>query len=690
MMSTSTSGILPTVSSSSAFPTCRLQPCMDNLLQNDLVGNVLWEETDLPATTSSLMDHIIPKSSIRRPVIENITYATGVLIFVDHKWQLDKHQNKQMLKQKQKQAPDDTDSDTEELGTDCEGSSVSGQEGSSASAAPDASDQGWDSQEYDPNQPNRKPTPKQTPEQKWVCLFNTVYTAMRMTYRAMFPHHSPMYPFEPADHKRPHQQWSPEFCNAPIPDVTNIQKPDVVLLDRDVQPKSWAHVLTCIEITESDLGTNHDIPLFKGVITKGYLMMREQPWRRFIMLFSLAANHLRAHYMDHSGLIITRPILITANPMRLVDMLNTMSLGNNKSHGMDPTIHMCNKSCKQTQCEVGDQAIGWIEDKEKQKLLIIAILWRSQGLFSHGTICYHVWDKDGVEYALKDCWVDEAKKDHEEKVLEMVRGIPNVVTLIATWDVEYEGEPDSTLRIHNRHRKFSPEFRCKYHQRMLLTPCGEPLSTFSTKRELISAFRDLVVTHKAMTERKVLHRDLSPNNLIIYKGCGFFIDFDHAQIIVQCNISVRAWGTISSSSKGTSPYMSICLLRYLHSASKLTDKDLVMMGQTASDDLESLFYIFVEFVTTYDGLHGKIIYPKTEQWADLLEDIGSRAVSYKSGLLLVKRDEELMNCTMAYFGQLKYLVQEWHLKFLQAVEESCESGIHHKDIEEGPREMDIS
>ncbi|KAG1743275.1 uncharacterized protein EDB91DRAFT_1081211 [Suillus paluster] len=300
-----------------------------------------------------------------------------------------------------------------------------------------------------------------------------------------------------------------------------------------------------------------------------------------------------------------------------------MSLGNNKSHGMDSTMRMCNESCKQTQCEVGDQAIGWIEDKEKRKII------------DH---CY----SDGVEYALKDCWVDEAKKDHEEKVLEMVWGIPNVVTLIAPWDVEYKGEPNSTLRIRNRHGKFSLGF-------CLL---------------------------KAMTEKKVLHGDLSPNNLIIYEGCGFFIDFDHAQIIMQCNTSVHAWGT------GTLLYMYIHLLRYLHSASKLTDKDLVMTGQTASNDLKSLFYIFVEFVTTYDGLHGKIIYLKTEQWADLLEDIGSKAVLYKLGLLLVKRNKELMNCTTAYFGKLKYLVQEWRLKFLQAVEESGESGIHHEDIEE--------
>jgi hypothetical protein len=112
----------------------------------------------------------------------------------------------------------------------------------------------------------------------------------------------------------------------------------------------------------------------------------------------------------------------------------------------------------------------------------------------------------------------------------------------------------------------------------------------------------------------------------------------------------------------------------------LTDKDIVMKGQTASDDLESLFYIFVEFVTTFDGPRGKIIYPKAEQWAGLLEDLGPRAVTYKSGLLLVVKHNELMDRTTAYFGDLKYLVQEWRLKFLQASEESTGSGINHDEI----------
>lgn len=559
---------------------------MDKYLDKGLEGNVLWEELDLTANTSSLMSQIIPKSCLDISTIEKISYKTGEPIFVGQKWKFEKKGQKV---KKLKQVQDDCEVEVLRIYDEAS---------SSASVAPRTSFESRGSKQCYLTSPARKRSPRvHRRDSKWSLLFNTIYTSMRISYLTS-PERSPIFPFERGYPEHLYRQWSPEFCPAFMSDMTNDQRPGLVLLDRNVQPKSGAHVLTWVGISEYDIGADHGT-LFKGTVTKGYLMMREQPWRRFVILFSLAANRLRAHYMDRSGLIITRPVLITENPTRLVDMLNTMSLGNSTVYGMDPTMHMCNESCKDTQCEVGDQAIGWIEDKQRRKLLIIAILWRSQGIFSRGTTCYRVRDQDGVEYALKDCWVDEAKKDHEERILEIVRGIPNVVTLVAAWDVEYEGESDSTLRIRKRHGgKFSPGLRCKYRRRMLLTPCGEPLSAFSTKRELISAFRDFVVAHKAMIGRNVLHGDLSPNNLIIHEGRGFFVDFDHAHIIAQGSTSVHSNGS------GTVPYMSICLHRAIIAIAR--DKGLgnMMVEQTASDDLESLFYIFVEFVTSFDGPKG--------------------------------------------------------------------------------------
>jgi len=47
-----------------------------------------------------------------------------------------------------------------------------------------------------------------------------------------------------------------------------------------------------------------------------------------------------------------------------------------------------------------------------------------------------------------------------------------------------------------------------------------------------------------VTERKVLHGDLSPNNLVIHEGKGYFIDFDHAKSLNDGK-GVVSRGTVS-------------------------------------------------------------------------------------------------------------------------------------------------
>ncbi|KAG1891659.1 uncharacterized protein F5891DRAFT_1197568 [Suillus fuscotomentosus] len=104
---------------------------------------------------------------------------------------------------------------------------------------------------------------------------------------------------------------------------------------------------------------------------------------------------------------------------------------------------------------------------------------------------------------------------------------------------------------------------------------------YLSKRELIIAFHDFVVAHKVMVQRNVLHRDLSPNNFIISNGRSYFIDFDHAQIIMEGNTGVHSQGT------GTVPYISI---RLLYAATvierangKQTDLQMEQWGQAIED-----------------------------------------------------------------------------------------------------------
>ncbi|KAG2740428.1 hypothetical protein P692DRAFT_20753305 [Suillus brevipes Sb2] len=292
---------------------------------------------------------------------------------------------------------------------------------------------------------------------------------------------------------QPKRIWSSKFATVVVPDDTNVQKPDIVLVDCGLGDFSlrWCNIITCVELTDSELNTQ--IPLYRGSATKGYLLMREQPWRRFVFIFSIAHNKLRLHYFDRSGIIISRPISIIQNPVRLLDVLNTVTLAHTNTLGFDPTMHMCDSICEGTHHDLREKAVGWIEGKNGTRLSIMSILWRSQGFFSRGTVCYRVQTPGGDEYALKDCWVPEDRRYHEGNVLRMVAGVPNVVRLVDEWDVLYDGVPDCTDRIRASHGKSSAGFIRRYHRRLLLSPCGESLLSYSSRTELVKAFHDIVV-----------------------------------------------------------------------------------------------------------------------------------------------------------------------------------------------------
>lgn len=373
-------------------------------------------------------------------------------------------------------------------------------------------DGSWSQQLFDIGQ-KRPNTLMKTPEEKgWECLLRSIFYAMCNFIRTANDNSSSQsnspnplpYNVLPAP-----RYWSSEFFTTPIPDATDSRKPDLVLLDyrlknRTSGNKTWADVLTGIEITKSELLEGRNIPVFLGVTTNGYLMMQEQLWHCYVVIFSIANLKLCAHYMDRSGMIISEPISIGPSIVCFVDILNAMTLSDTPSLGYDPTIHVCTDLCSTIPHnglpgnipDMPKGAEGWVVDNDNNVYWIMAVLWESRGLFLHGTVCYRVRDQKGEEFALKDCWVNAENLEHKVTLLQAVKGIPNVVTLVKYWDVQYARQTDCTLRIHEHVRKLlpaAPIYSNKVHHCMLLTPCGLPLMDFKSVTELVNVFRDLVV-----------------------------------------------------------------------------------------------------------------------------------------------------------------------------------------------------
>ncbi|KAG1891286.1 hypothetical protein F4604DRAFT_1673178 [Suillus subluteus] len=268
----------------------------------------------------------------------------------------------------------------------------------------------------------------------------------------------------------------------------------------------------------------------------------------------------------------------------------------------------------------------------------MTLLWKSHGFFCRGMVCYCVRSKEGVEYALKDCWVEESKKMHKPTILRMLKGVPNVVELIDNWDVYYEGQPDCTALI------------CKEHdqdQRDDTTFCNR------------------------------FHRDLSPNNFVIYKGIGYFIDFDHAAILAVNTTSTYSPGT------GTMPYISIWILQSMMNMTFLdthTDMDIdlgkditpananqQLIEHRPSNDLESLFYIF-KFVAKYGGARSELSLSWTQDllpWASAYEALGKANLKGALGSCCFTKVGVVLDATFMvkmtsdYFTSFRPLIQKW-------------------------------
>ncbi|KAG1807618.1 uncharacterized protein BJ212DRAFT_1485463 [Suillus subaureus] len=179
--------------------------------------------------------------------------------------------------------------------------------------------------------------------------------------------------------------------------------------------------------------------------------------------------------------------------------------------------------------------------------------------------------------------------------------------------------------------------------------------------------------HKAMvTQQNILHGDLSPNNLIIHDGKAYFIDFNHAKFL-KTNAAVNLCGT------GTVPYISCCLLKLMGDVPCPSTID-----HRASDDLESLFYILLEFTTTYEGPSGKTsaegVHPvNAPRWckAYLMMDgdgLGTSG-SLKKEFLTEKHPPYKPT---PYFKACCPILEEWRKAIGDALHNECD--LSHKEI----------
>jgi hypothetical protein len=489
--------------SSAGFPPLggRTVNTVKGLLKSELDGHVI-DESGLSNMkfTNSIFRALIPISELQIRHIQKIRYhkKDGAPVYAQGKWNFNRR--------KKSKTRDSENDATETDITDDSRAELKALDSHASTIFSQGTDRLGSDDEFNGsvNAGSKRKRKKRSTERDLQYLFHAVQWALRNRSGYAPKLSLPISPIE--------RYWSAEFANSPIPDPYNTQKPDVALFyyKNKSREKRWVDVLSFVEHTSSNLSLSHDLAVYWGSATKAYLIMREQPWRRFVLAYSICADDLRAHYFDRSGLILSLPTPIHKFPIRVTEAIASTALADPQHLGLDPTIHMCIADCQGTHSSLAVGAKGWVVNNSGKTYSIMDVLWKSQGFFCRGTVCYRIRDPDdGKDYAMKDCWVPEAKRYHEVNVLERVKGIPNVVQLVDHWDVMYDGQPDCTARIRERYQRSDPDDRgdhrfCnRFHRRLVMTPCGDPLSDFGSRKELICAFRDFVIGEFTSSMRQI-------------------------------------------------------------------------------------------------------------------------------------------------------------------------------------------
>ncbi|KAF7858906.1 hypothetical protein EAF04_008947 [Stromatinia cepivora] len=125
----------------------------------------------------------------------------------------------------------------------------------------------------------------------------------------------------------------------------------------------------------------------------------------------------------------------------------------------------------------------------------------------------------------------------------------------------------------------------RIHYCIVTLGAGRPLHTYRSVKELLVVFRDAIVGHKSLfDDGKILHRDVSENNIIIVDSAtkegseGRMIDLDLAK-----ELNSKPSG--ASYRTGTMQFMAIEVLQG--------------KGHTYRHDLESFFYVFIWMCIRY-------------------------------------------------------------------------------------------
>lgn len=287
-----------------------------------------------------------------------------------------------------------------------------------------------------------------------------------------------------------HRQPTGKFCTIPLttdgwkiarkPDITGVTSEDLeTALSSSPPSLGWSKVQYIIEIKKSF----HDHAAFTkkcipDVLNKGFCQLHTQIDRRFSIVVTITGTQVRVSVCDRGGVIHTDPFDYNEHPELFLRLIMGLSFADDIYLGRDPSIKQESNG-------------NWYITVNEKKYEILDKFWRAAMISGRATTCLRCRSLDDNKiYVIKDGWII-ASRLPTEVFFHLEAEAANVVGVahLADWEeVKIGDNPDQT--DYNRGR-FN-HLHNRIHVRLVFEGFAEPIWTFDTKEELISAFIDYI------------------------------------------------------------------------------------------------------------------------------------------------------------------------------------------------------
>ncbi|KAJ2922774.1 hypothetical protein H1R20_g14319, partial [Candolleomyces eurysporus] len=369
----------------------------------------------------------------------------------------------------------------------------------------------------------------------------------------------------------------------------------------------FSNIAACVGVSLKEAPTD-EFAQVAAMATHAKHIFIQQPNRNFVRSIAVTGRKVRLFHFDRSGTQYSPPFDIYEDPHAFIRLILGLSSLDERTLGLDDTIQW-------TIGPDGQKVAGTLKTVRPDSTVVFYDLVMDRGPFTRtslcgrGTTCWVVRTADGEELIVKDYWVAEDRTS-EVRLLDEVKGLPGVCQMVAYEDnraqtKDFVGESitleDNTLK--NR------------TIRIIMKAYGPSVKRFSSATQILSALRDAIAAHKALLDRNIIHRDISPNNIL------FGSDEGNRSVLIDLDLALKSLGPLSGTPvdfrTGTRTFQSLMVLRsYNLNPVFVPEYDYL-------DDIEAFFWVFAYILFTYAPNGDRLPYDDHEKLPEWLRNDGS-------------------------------------------------------------------